>query len=112
MHEQQPTLLRDSLAVRHETIRDALAIRDELRTHGQSIVHAGFAALLIVGGLASDGSDREAKQRERKNSADFHHPLLAIRRRHSRRVGIGVVLSHGYVSQQGMKKAPESSAAF
>jgi hypothetical protein len=79
VHEQEATRLGDSQAVGEETISDALAIRDELRAYGQSIVHAGFPALLIVVGLAGGGCEHEAKQRKRKRSTDFHSLLLTVR---------------------------------
>src|ERR1700740_1200127 len=60
--EQQPTGLRDALAVGHETIGDLLAIGNEFRTHGQRVVHAGFAALLVTGGrLACEGREYKTK---------------------------------------------------
>jgi hypothetical protein len=62
--EQHPTGLRDALAVGHETIGDLLAIGNEFRTHCQRVVHAGFAALLVVvGGFAGEDA------RTRPNSA-------------------------------------------
>ena len=68
--EQQPTGLRDALAVGHKTIGDLLAIGNEFRTHGQRVVHAGFAALLVVGGrLARKGRESETKQRQPKRPA-------------------------------------------
>jgi hypothetical protein len=60
--EQQPTGLRDALAVGHETTGDLLAIGNEFRTHGQRVVHAGFAALLVAGGrLAREGREYKTK---------------------------------------------------
>jgi hypothetical protein len=68
--EQQPTGLRDALAVGHETIGDLLAIGNEFRTHGQRVVHAGFAAPLVVGvRLARERRQNEAKQRQPERSA-------------------------------------------
>ena len=64
--EQQPTGLRDALAVGHQTIGDLLALRNEFRTHCQRVVHAGFAALLVVGGFAGEGHENETKQRQSK----------------------------------------------
>ena len=65
--EQHPTGLRDALAVGHETIGDLLAIGNEFRTHCQRVVHAGSAALLIVGGgFAREGREDETKQRQPK----------------------------------------------
>ena len=65
--EQQPTGLRDALAVGHETIGDLLAIGNEFRTHRQRVVYAGFAALLIVGsGFAGEGRENETKERQPK----------------------------------------------
>jgi hypothetical protein len=79
VYEQEATRLGDSLAVGDEAISDALAIRDELCAHGQSVVHARLPTLLIVVGLAGAGCEREAKQRKGKHSADFHSPLLIVR---------------------------------
>jgi hypothetical protein len=79
MYEQEATRLGDSMAVGDETISDARAIWDELRAYGQSIVHAGFPALLIVVGLAGGGCEHEAKQRKRKRNGDFHSPLVTVR---------------------------------
>src|SRR6478752_6666517 len=68
--EQQPTGLRDALAVGDETIGDLLALRNEFRTHCQRVVHASFAALLVVGGrLARKGRESETKQRHPKRPA-------------------------------------------
>ena len=65
--EQEPTRLRDAPAVGHETISDLLAIGNEFRTHAQRVVHAGFAALLVVGGrLVREGRENETKQRQPK----------------------------------------------
>jgi hypothetical protein len=59
--DQEAARFRDSLTVGQETIRDALAIWDVLRTHGESIVHAGFVALLVVFSLAGRGRERKTK---------------------------------------------------
>ena len=58
--EQQPTGLRDALSVGHKTIGDLPAIGNEFRTHRQHVVHAGFAALLVIrGGFLGEGRDNE-----------------------------------------------------
>ena len=68
--QQQPTGLRDALAVGHETIGDLLAIGNEFRTYCQRVVHAGFAALrIVVGGFAGEGRENETKQRQPKRRA-------------------------------------------
>jgi hypothetical protein len=77
--EQEATRLRDSLAIGDETVCDPLAIRNKLRAHGQRIVHAGFAALLIVVGFAGDGCESKAEQRQPQRCADFHGSLLTVR---------------------------------
>jgi hypothetical protein len=64
--EQQPTGLRDALAVGHQTIGDLLAIGNEFRTHCQRVVHTGLAALLVAGRFGGEGRENETKQRQPK----------------------------------------------
>ena len=69
--------MRSRLAM--QTTGDPLAIRNELRAHGQRIVHAGVAALLVVVGSAGGGCESKAEQRQPQRCADFHGSLLTVR---------------------------------
>jgi hypothetical protein len=80
VHEQHAARLRDSLAIGDQAVGDLLAVRDEFRAYGESVVHTGFAALLVdVVGLAGDGCESKTKQRQPERCADFHGSLLALR---------------------------------